>query len=137
MREPAVRNRGLSVLLVDDDAALAHAIEALLLLEGFTVFVAGSLLHARRVLAREPPSCVLLDHRLADGNAPELLDELVARDARVPVVLFSGAPAAIETARAYGIAHVPKPCDVDMLVAAIELAVTRSGYPIDAKRRRA
>ncbi len=78
----------MSILVVEDDAALRLVCRVNLELENFRVREAGTLGEARAALASQRPALVFLDVHLGVSASDELLDEL--RAAGIPVVLVSG-----------------------------------------------
>lgn len=86
---------------------------------GFEVVEATSCKEAEAVFERAPTDAVILDHRLPDGNALELLARLRAIEATVPVVILT-AYATIELAVAaikQGAEHfLTKPVELSALL---------------------
>ena len=80
--------KGGSILVVEDDAALRMVCRVNLELDHFRVREAGSVEEARAAVAGERPSLVFLDLHLGFTASDELLTELLA--AGIPVVLVSG-----------------------------------------------
>ena len=80
------------VLVVEDDPAIARVLGIMLRRDGHEVTTASSLAEARRALAQNRPSVILLDIKLPDGSGFDLLDELApgTRLEGVPVVVLSG-----------------------------------------------
>jgi PAS domain S-box-containing protein len=80
------------VLVVEDDPAIARVLGIMLRRDGHQVTTASSLAEARRALAQNRPSVILLDIKLPDGSGFDLLDELApgTRLEGVPVVVLSG-----------------------------------------------
>jgi len=110
------------VLIVDDEAATAEALAALLAAELFSVAIAGSLAEARRQIRLRKPDVVLLDLQLPDGDGLDLI-----ADAELPdgcrVALITGY-ASIETSvRALRLGAVDclvKPIAREPLLAALD-----------------
>lgn len=107
------------ILLVDDDAGIRFGVRDYLESDGFEVVEATSCKEAEGVFERAPTDAVILDHRLPDGNALELLARLRAIEATVPVVILT-AYATIELAVAaikQGAEHfVTKPVELSALL---------------------
>jgi DNA-binding NtrC family response regulator len=107
------------VLLVDDDVAIRFGVRDYLESHGYEVVEATSCKEAEAVFERAPPDAVILDHRLPDGNALELLARLRAIEATVPVVILT-AYATIELAVAaikQGAEHfLTKPVELSALL---------------------
>lgn len=113
------------ILIVEDHPVLADTLAGTLELEGFDVEVARSLREARDALRRTVPACIVLDGMLGDGEAETLIRELAAQGLNLPVVLCSASPGADTVAKQFAIQNVGKPYDVDVLLAAIDAALTR------------
>lgn len=107
------------ILLVDDDAGVRFGVRDYLESHGFEVVEATSCKEAEAVFERAPTDAVILDHRLPDGNALELLARLRAIEATVPVVILT-AYATIELAVAaikQGAEHfLTKPVELSALL---------------------
>ncbi len=86
-----------SILVVDDDASLAHTIRHFLEQEGYSVETALSAAEALEIQQSTPLALALVDllMPLTDGLA--LMDQLRARNPELPVVIMTGF-ATIETA---------------------------------------
>jgi DNA-binding response OmpR family regulator len=118
-----------NVLIVEDDADMREMLAAVLALEGFHVIGAEDGLEALHLLrtvrrgAPTTPCLVLLDLKMPrlGGNEfrrAQLGDPTVAS---VPVAVMSGAVDVEQRARALGaVATVPKPIDVDALIAIVK-----------------
>jgi DNA-binding NtrC family response regulator len=78
------------ILLVDDEPIVRFGIRDFLEARGFAVDEAGSLEQARGLYQRTRPDAVVLDYRMPDGNALDLLQELRAADPQLPVVVLTG-----------------------------------------------
>jgi DNA-binding NtrC family response regulator len=78
------------VLVVDDEPAIRLVCRVNLELEGYRVLEAGSLGGARALLAAEPVSLVLLDLHVGTERGETLLQELLEREPRIPVVIVTG-----------------------------------------------
>lgn len=75
----------IKLLVIDDDEIHREVIHRLLD-SGFDICGAETGVQALKMLATQPVDCLLLDFRLPDYNAIELLEALAAP---VPVVVFS------------------------------------------------
>lgn len=110
-----------TLLIVDDDAVfnglLRRQIEAM----GYAAIGAGSWAEARQRLAEIEPNAIILDFKLPDGLAPDLLTELAGQ---YPVIVLTGygsIPNAVSTIRQGAADYLTKPVGVDEL----ELTVRR------------
>lgn len=118
----------LSVLLVEDDQPLAHALSLNLAAEGWQVRTAHSRASALEALRASPPDVVLLDRMLPDGDGLELCVAL--REARpIPGVIVLTARAS-EADVVLGLDqgaddYVVKPCRPRELVARVRAVLRR------------
>lgn len=78
------------ILVVEDEPIVRFGIRDFLESKGFEVEEAGTMEQARALFQRTRPDVVVLDYKLPDGNALDLLEELRGVDANVPVVLLTG-----------------------------------------------
>jgi DNA-binding response OmpR family regulator len=77
-----------SILIVDDEPAVADVLSFALRKGGFSVRVVGTLTEARRELHLRPPALLVLDLGLPDGDGLELCREIRARSA-LPVLVLT------------------------------------------------
>lgn len=82
----------MTVLIVDDDAAIRLLCRVNLELEGHRVAEAAYLEQARAVLAEEPVEVVLLDLHIGNERGVDLLRELRRDRPEVAVALLTGSP---------------------------------------------
>jgi CheY-like chemotaxis protein/putative methionine-R-sulfoxide reductase with GAF domain len=90
--ETAVSQQIRNLLLVEDDAAEAKSLAALLEDRHIHLHLAGSGAEAIRLFGELPFDCIVLDLGLADMSGFEVLEHLHQMDARcrVPVIIHSG-----------------------------------------------
>jgi CheY-like chemotaxis protein len=116
---PPVRTHGRPVVIVEDDDDIREAFADVLVNEGYQVLTATNGREALSVLdgLHGAPCLVLLDLMMPVMNGWQFLHELeeTHRLGRVPVVVISAAPAHTEGAARV----IPKPVDVDALLAAV------------------
>ncbi|MGB8652554.1 MAG: response regulator [Mycobacteriales bacterium] len=81
------------VLAIDDDLAVLSLLENLLTLEGYEVRTASDGLTGLRMLAEDPPDCVLLDVMMPGLDGHTVLARIRARGTgrHVPVVMLTAA----------------------------------------------
>ncbi len=81
-----------TIMVVEDDVAVATLLKELLSDEGYTVWLVSTLAGARAQLARQAPDVVLLDVQLPDGSGFDLCVAL--REDRktidIPILFLSG-----------------------------------------------
>jgi PAS domain S-box-containing protein len=78
------------VLIVDDDRGLVRLIEKALLREGFRTTCADSGREALRSLGEQPPALMLLDLKLPDVQATQLIEQLTQAGRCPPFIVITG-----------------------------------------------
>lgn len=78
------------ILLIEDEAGIRFGIQDFLRTHGFEVVWADTCQTALEVFRNALPDAVLLDYRLPDGNALELLPRLKEIDSGPPVIILTG-----------------------------------------------
>jgi DNA-binding NtrC family response regulator len=118
-----------TVLIVEDDDAIADALVELADEEGCLAHVAHTLVEARRMIAHEHPSVVLLDLTLNGEFGGDLLEEL-AHDPDAPgVVIVSAFGLATMVGQRYSVPVVRKPFGADQLTTSLRDALERIPRP--------
>mgnify|MGYP001800086444 FL=1 len=115
-----------SVLLVEDDTAIAMVIEAALEDEGFRLTRVSSITERDAALAKAPFDAMLTDVILEDGDGLATLAN-VRREAPVmPIIVLSAQntlDTAVRASDSEAFEYFPKPFDLDELVQAVRQAV--------------
>lgn len=118
--------RSRVALVIDDEDHITDLIATVLIQEGFQVYVAHNgrdgLRHARTTQA----DIVIVDIMMPYLNGEQLIDTLRETDAyrETPVVLISAASPPLKTWPRT--AFLPKPFDIDQLLAAVRMFVPRA-----------
>jgi two-component system KDP operon response regulator KdpE len=115
-----------TVLVVEDDAALATALEATLKAAGYRPVRARTAAEGLRWFNHYAPDVVLLDLGLPDRDGLTVIAELRARGSTVPVVVLSARGAEAVKVRALDLGaddYVQKPFGVDELLARLRAAL--------------
>ncbi len=114
----------LDVLVVEDNASLVRSYERLFRMWGWNMDACDSLARARRRLGKSRYDVVILDIKLPDGEATELLGPLRRQRTRPGVIVTSAHYAAEHALVLMGQcdAFLPKPVAVDTLRRVIERA---------------
>ncbi|PTL83124.1 sigma-54 dependent transcriptional regulator [Vitiosangium sp. GDMCC 1.1324] len=111
------------ILVVDDELAVRFGIRHFFEAHGLEVIEAENCREARELFRGSRPDLVLLDYRLADGTALDLLPEMRAMDSSIPVLVLT-AHVSIETAVQVikqGAEHfLPKPVELPTLLVMVE-----------------
>jgi DNA-binding response OmpR family regulator len=119
------------ILVAEDDDDIRSVFE-MVLGEHFEIRCAGTATRALELAATWLPDLVLLDWTLPDGSGEDVVLRLRAMKpefATLPIVVVSGAPTVRALAAKVGAIPCPKPCDVDQLTTAIQLALGQKQQP--------
>ena len=118
-----------SVLLVDDDVAVAKVLGALLTQAGLTVHPASNGQEALSLLGRKPIDVVVSDVRMPGMSGLELLSEVVRLWPDIPVILLTAhgtVPLAVEAMKAGAADFALKPFDREEILFSIRKALLRA-----------
>jgi response regulator RpfG family c-di-GMP phosphodiesterase len=121
----------LSVLVVDDDAALCEMLRASFELEGIVAYEAHHVVQAEKILAKQLPDAIVLDIGLPGVDGAFYCERLreSSRTKHLPIVAISGAEDAGIRALANGAnMFLRKPLDPLHLVATVEKLVGVSPF---------
>jgi chemosensory pili system protein ChpA (sensor histidine kinase/response regulator) len=115
-----------TILIVDDEAAIARGVSLRLLAAGYQTIVCPDGRMGLRAAAQALPVAVILDARLPDMDGIEFIERLRAMPAtrHIPVIVLSGAEEKRLVVLAAGAdAFLAKPYDRESLLAAVRNAV--------------
>jgi CheY-like chemotaxis protein len=108
------------LLVVEDDPQLRSMVALLLKDEGYPVVALEDGLDAITWLQKRRPSLVILDLNLPHVNGDEVGAKIRARYGRaLPIVLVTANRSGAEIADSLGAEYLPKPFDVDELLAVV------------------
>jgi FixJ family two-component response regulator len=127
---PATSLVGAGVLvLVDDDAALLHALTFAFETQGYAVSAYANAESALAAPRQSEWRCVVLDHRLPGMSGLDMLDRLRAQRIFVPTVLITSNPNVTTRSRAagMGVEIIEKPILDDVLLERVH-ALWHTGY---------
>ena len=114
-----------TVYVVDDDAGIREALDAMLTSAGMGVVTCASAGDYFRVPKTDLPSCLILDVVLPDGSGIDLQRQLKTED-HPPIIFLSGAgdiPTSVRAIKAGAVDFLTKPCRKADLLAAIRTAI--------------
>ena len=117
-----------SILVIEDDAALAQTFQEILEAEEYAVTLAATAAEARAAIEQHPPDLVLTDLVLPDADGLILCADLKAK-LGVPLIVVSGTVRKRDSVLALKLGaddFISKPFDVDELLSRIEAALRRS-----------
>lgn len=129
MRSTSDVRRVMQALVVEDDEVLRRTIADVLGEVGYQTCECETLDEARHAISVTDPLVVILDLSLQRDFGADLLDELAARENAPAVVVCSAFPLAQLVAARHGVPCVPKPFDVDHLLAVVERAARERARP--------
>jgi CheY-like chemotaxis protein len=115
-----------TILVVDDEWAIAEVLEALLSDEGYRVIIANNGKQALERLAEWPPDLIMLDFMMPvmDGNATLAALKENPKTANIPVILMSSLPEETISERCSGyVTFLRKPFRVAAVLDTIERAL--------------
>lgn len=118
----------MRLLLVEDEPEMAAMLAATLRNQGIVVDSAGSLDIAREAIRSTAHDVVLLDRTLPDGDGLELVPQLRAGDAHIPVIVLSARGSTddrIEGLDNGADDYLPKPFSVEELLARLRAVLRR------------
>jgi FixJ family two-component response regulator len=121
------------VFVVDDDASVREALDALIRFEGCDVETfesAQAFLSRPRVFV---PSCLVLDVSLPDLNGLDLQKRLADRD-DMPIIFITGygdVPMTVQAMKAGAVEFLMKPFNDEALLSAVRQAIERSRAALD------
>jgi len=117
------------ILYVDDEEDLRALVQSQLILEGFSVEVAGNGRSAIDSIVASPYEVVLLDLHMPDMDGADVAEELKRRGIRSNLVILTGDTSPVAQARcsALGVdTFLHKPFHFRELVASIENVLSRA-----------
>jgi two-component system C4-dicarboxylate transport response regulator DctD len=126
-----------SVIVVDDEAPIREAVEQWLSLSGFDVQVFS---RAEDCLAQLPehfPGVILSDVRMPGMSGLELLAQVQARDADLPLILLTGhgdVPMAVEAMRDGAYDFLEKPFSPETLIINLRRALEKRRLVLENRR---
>jgi two-component system response regulator RegX3 len=121
---------GASVLVVEDDRAIAELVATYLERDGERVRIAGSAAEALALRSVEPPDLVILDLGLPDADGLEFLRTL-RTESLVPVIIVSARESDEDKVQGFGLGaddFVSKPFSPRVLAARVRAQLRRAAY---------
>jgi len=122
----------VSLLLLDDDAALRTRLGRALEKRGFSVTMAGSVAEALEAIRAAQPAFAVLDLRLEDGDSLSVVEELRKRRPDSKVVILTGygnIATAVAAVKAGAVDYLSKPADADDVAKALLTEGARKPAP--------
>ncbi|MDE5777724.1 MAG: response regulator, partial [Lachnospiraceae bacterium] len=116
-----------TILLIEDDFALAMGTEYALQAEGYRVLHAENLANARRSI-QENPDLVLLDVMLPDGNGYDFCREIRGQNIQIPIIFLTAVGEEINIVQGLELGaddYITKPYRVKELLSRIAANIRR------------
>lgn len=126
----APREAQATILLVEDDPAVAMTLTDVLESEDFGVAHARNVALAKSMIDEVKPDLILLDLMLPDGDGLVLCSDLKARTS-APIIICSASNRKRDAVLGFKLGaddYISKPFQVDELVTRIQAALRRSAY---------
>jgi DNA-binding response OmpR family regulator len=127
-----------TILLVEDDPALALGLRDTLEFEGFRVLHADRGEQGFTLASQHHPDCIILDLMLPDINGYQLCERVRHDDARVPIIMLTARGQEADKIRGLDAGaddYVTKPFSVGELVARIRALLRRGAQSGSATAR--
>ena len=127
----------MRVFIVDDDAAVAASLNALLSGWGYdcTIFKTGEAFLAHE---GEEPDCVLLDVRLPRQSGIEVLELYREREPKIPILMMTGhgdVSMAVDSIHRGANDYIEKPFHGDDLVERMQTAVRKAQPDLECRKK--
>ena len=123
------------ILLIEDDLTFAHMLKVFLQKHSHEIISAGDIKKAHQLTAENDADLLLLDYRLPDGTALDLLDWMYASGHTFPVIImtsFNDVRTAVKAIRLGAFDYITKPVNPDELLMIINTAL---GHKKDGKEK--
>ena len=121
-----VRHRPALALIVDDERDMRGLIGVYLERDGYRIALAGSTEHAMELARREPPDVALVDLVMPRLSGADLVRDLRAMNAELPIVIVTGYPDSrllAEAMRYPPVTLLPKPVKEEDLLRTVRLVL--------------
>ena len=110
-----------TIILVDDEELFRERLAKAFSQRGFTVFTAGNFDEAMRVIDKQKPALGLIDLKMPGRSGLELIAAARQSNPEMQIVVLTGygsIATATEAIRLGALYYLPKPADVDDILAA-------------------
>ena len=120
-----MNNRVISVLVIDDEPAIAKSVEMILGRADYEVRSTSNSKEAIALARSAPPDVILCDAKMPGLSGAQIISTLKADKAmaHIPIILITASPEAGDPSRLPVVAFLPKPFQPEVLKAAVENAV--------------
>src|SRR5580692_3944186 len=117
-----------NILVVDDEDKLRGLLKRVISLEGYSVYEAGDLKAAMRILGKEDIDVVVCDVKLPDGSGLDFTRSMKGKASHVEVILLTAhanIPDVVQAMRFGAFDYISKGDDNDKLLPLIANAVEK------------
>ena len=121
------------VLLVEDEPVIQEKNKRILERHGYAVRQAFTLTEAKASVAEEPPSAIVLDIQLPDGNGLDFLQEL-RKTSTIPVMILTAMGTPQDIVRGFetgGDDYLSKPYELPVFLKRVEALIRRASIMPD------
>jgi DNA-binding NtrC family response regulator len=128
-----------TLLVIDDEAIIREALEALLSAEGYGVVTAATAQLGLDALGARPVDAVLLDLMLPDKNGLDVLEDIRRLDADLPVIMitaFGTIQSAVAATKRGAFYYFTKPFKHDEVLTVLRNAVDRRRLVLENRELR-
>lgn len=128
-----MQNEG-TVLIIEDDAALARALMRSFHRRGYQAFHAVAQQELEQLLSRAQPDFAVVDLKLAGGSGLECVKALHDHDPDIRIVVLTGFASiatAVEAVKLGATHYLPKPASTDDIIAAFDRGQGDAFVPLD------
>jgi len=118
-----------NILVVEDDVKIRSLLKRILSLEGYTVFEAGDLRSALRVLFKERIEVIISDVMLPDGNGIEFTKDIKSRYSNAEIIILTAhanIPDGVQAMRNGAFDYITKGDDNDKLIPLVGHAMEKA-----------
>ena len=136
MTKPEAKSSPTTVLVVDDEDGIRHALDRFLTRLGYRVLQATSGAEALERQAVDSPDVMLSDIRMPNMSGVELVPKALAQDADLAVVMLTAIDeprTAIECLKLGAYDYLIKPVDLDELELSLQGALRQRQLEIDRR----
>jgi len=117
-----------NILIVDDEEKIRSLLKRIITLEGYTVFEAGTLKAAEKILDKEPVDVVLCDVKLPDGNGVDFVKYIKPNYPSAEIILltaYGNIPDGIQAMKNGAFDYIIKGDDNDKIIPLLSRAVEK------------
>lgn len=124
----------LKILITEDDITFAQILERYLSRHGYQIILTHNLDQAKKELATNQDFyAILLDYRLPDGYGIDLLEYMIAKNLKIPVLMmtsFNDVKVAVQCIKKGAREYITKPINQEELLMLLKNIQVKSNNPI-------